>query len=250
MVLLYIFGSIFLVSLVSLVGIAILSLKERMLRQALLCLVSFSAGTMLGGAFIHLIPEAAEGGFTVMLSFSILFGITLSFALEKLIHWRHCHIPVGEGHPHEFAYMNLFGDFMHNFIDGLIIAASYVASIPVGIATTIAVLLHEIPQEIGDFAVLLHGGFSKKKAIAYNFLTALSAVFGAAIALLAGSVIEGAWVFLLGLAAGGFIYVASSDLIPELHKTSTCDSFSRRAMIQLFFIVLGMVVMYSIVLLE
>ena len=205
MVIAYIFASVILVSLISLVGIVTLSLRESRLRSILLYLVSFAAGTMLGGAFIHLIPEAAEGGFTVIVSFSVLSGILLSFVIEKVIHWRHCHSPVGSEHPHPFAYMNLFGDFVHNFLDGLIIAAGYLAGIPVGIATTIAVALHEIPQEIGDFGVLLHGGFTKRKAILYNFLTALSAVIGAGAAILASAVIEGAGVFLLGLAAGGFI---------------------------------------------
>lgn len=246
MVLFYIFASVLIVSIASLVGIVTLSLKDRSLRRVLLYLVSFSAGTMLGGAFFHLLPEAAEGGFTATLSFAVLFGISLSFTLEKVIHWRHCHVPTGEGHPHSFAYMNLFGDFVHNFIDGLIIAAGYIASIQVGIATTIAVLLHEIPQEIGDFGVLLHGGFSKRKAIAYNFLTALSAVLGAAVAVVASVVIAGMGVFLLGLAAGGFIYIALTDLVPELHKQHTCDSFTSRALAQLVVLVLGMLVMYSL----
>ena len=240
----YIFGSVILVSLISLIGIFMLSLTENRLRQILLYFVSFSAGALIGDAFIHLIPEAALEGFTLTLSFSILFGISFSFIVEKLIHWRHCHTPVGEGHLHPFAYMNLFGDFVHNFLDGLIIAASYLASIPVGIATTVAVLFHEIPQEIGDFGVLLHGGFSRTKAICYNFLTALSAVAGAAIALVAASAIQGLEVILLGFAAGGFIYIASSDLIPELHKRNTCDSFSSKAFAQLLFLLLGIFVMY------
>jgi zinc and cadmium transporter len=246
----YVFGSVLLVSAVSLIGIFTLALKDSILRKALLYMVSFAAGAMLGDAFIHLIPQAAQDGFPSMLSFSILFGIMFSFVIEKVIHWRHCHAPVGEGHPHSFAYMNLFGDFVHNFIDGLIIAASYMASIPVGIATTLAVLFHEIPQEIGDFGVLLHGGFSKGKAILYNFITALSAVGGAAIALLASSAIEGSEVFLLGLAAGGFIYIAASDLIPEIHKNSTCEAFTSRSIIQLLFLVLGMAVMYLLLLVE
>ena len=250
MALLYIFASVILVSLISLVGIVTLSLSDRRLRSILLYMVSFAAGTMLGGAFIHLIPEAAAGGFTQTVSFSVLFGILMSFAVEKVIHWRHCHNPSGEGHPHPFAYMNLFGDFIHNMIDGLIIAASYIASIPTGIATTIAVMLHEIPQEIGDFGVLIHGGFTKKKAILYNFLTALSAVIGAAVAVLASAAIEGSGVFLLGLAAGGFIYIASTDLIPELHRSSTCDSPTSRSLVQLLFLVLGVLIMYSLVLLE
>lgn len=246
----HIFASVILVSLISLIGVITLSLNDKKLKNILLYLVSFSAGALLGDAFIHLIPEAAEEGFGLYLSFSILFGISLSFVLEKVIHWRHCHAPVGDGHPHPFAYMNLFGDFIHNFIDGLVIAASYLASIPVGIATTLAVIFHEIPQEMGDFGVLVHGGFTKRKAIFYNLLTAFSAVIGAVIAILASSVIEGAGVFLLGLAAGGFIYIAASDLIPEIHRSSTCDAFTSRSLIQLFFLLLGIAVMYLLLFLE
>ncbi len=249
MAVLEIFASVFLVSLISLIGIGTLSLKDSLLRKMLIYMVSFSAGTMLGGAFIHLIPEAAEAGFTSELSFAVLLGIVMSFTLEKVIHWRHCHHPVGEGHPHSFAYMNLFGDMVHNFIDGLIIAAGYLASIPVGMATTVAVMLHEIPQEIGDFGVLIHGGFTRKKAIAYNFITALSAVFGAAFAILASSFIMGSVTFLLGFAAGGFIYIALTDLVPELHKKSSCDTFRGTAIIQLLVIMAGMGIMYALTLL-
>lgn len=239
-----IFGSVLLVSAVSLIGISVFSLKESMLRRVLLYLVSFSAGALLGDAFLHLIPEAAEAGFTLTLSFSILSGISLFFLLERVVQWRHCHSPVGKGHPHSFAYMNLFGDFVHNLLDGLIIAASYMAGIPVGIATTIAVLFHEIPQEIGDFGVLIHGGFTRRKAILYNFLTALSAFLGAVMAITLGSFIAGADIVILGLAAGGFIYIASSDLIPELHKTATCDAVVSNSLTQLVFILLGIFVMY------
>ncbi len=246
-----VFGSVLLVSLISLLGIVTLSFNKARLNQILLFLVSLSAGALLGDAFLHLIPEVTEeAGFTLELSFAILLGILLSFALERIIHWRHCHAPTGEGHPHTFAYMNLLGDFIHNFLDGLIIAASYMASIPVGIATTMAVLMHEIPQEIGDFGVLVHGGFSRRKAICYNFLTALSAVAGAAIALTMGSLVQGAEILILGLAAGGFIYIASSDLIPELHRSASCESVPSKAVIQLFFISLGIFAMYLLILLE
>ena len=250
MVEIIIFGSVLLVSAISLVGVVMLSLRKNMLSKILLYLVSFSAGALLGDAFIHLIPEAAEGGFSLTLSFSILFGISFSFLLERAIHWRHCHAPVGEGHPHPFAYMNLFGDFVHNFLDGLIIAASYMAGIHVGIATTLAVIFHEIPQEIGDFGVLVHGGFTRKKAIFYNFLTSLSALLGAAMVLVLGAFMDGTGVFFLGLAAGGFIYIASSDLIPELHRAATCDAVTKRSLAQLLFIVLGMLAMYLLLFLE
>jgi len=170
-----------------------------------------------------------------------------SFVAEKIVHWRHCHAPISKDHPHTFAYMNLFGDSIHNFIDGLIIGASYLASIPIGIATTLAVVFHEIPQEIGDFGVLLHGGFTKKKALLMNFITALTAVAGTIIALTVANM-EGANPYILAFAVGTFVYIASTDLIPELHKSNVCEDFSRIAFGQLLFLILGIAVMFSLLL--
>lgn len=246
MAVLYALLSVILVSLISFVGILTISLKVEKLRKILLYLVSFAAGGMLGGAFIHLIPETvAEFGFNSVISIYLLSGIVLFFIMEKFICWRHCHHPTTKEHPHPFAYMNLIGDGVHNFIDGLIIAASYLVSIPLGITTTIAVILHEIPQEIGDFGVLIHGGFTRKRALVMNFLTALTAVAGAAVVLALGFM-EGLAAFLLPLAAGGFIYIAGSDLIPELHKVMDM----KKSSVQLLFIILGIAVMYLLVFLE
>ncbi len=243
---LYAIGSVILVSLASLVGIFTLSLRDSILRKMLLYMVSFSAGAMLGGAFLHLLPESVEesGGFGAEISLYVLLGILSFFMIEKFIHWRHCHIPTSDKHPHPFAYMNLFGDGVHNFIDGLVIGASYIVSIPLGVATTLAVLFHEIPQEIGDFGVLVHGGFRKKKAILMNFLTALTAVAGAAVALVASMYMEGLTLFLVPFAAGNFLYIATSDLIPELKK----ETGARKSAGQLIFILLGIGVMYWILL--
>lgn len=141
--------------------------------------------------------------------------------------------------------MNLIGDGVHNFIDGLIIGVSYIVSIPVGIATTIAVALHEIPQEIGDFGVLLHGGFSKAKALGLNFITALASVIGAVIALLANVYFKNIEIFLIPIAVGGFIYIAGSDLIPELHKEFTL----KKAILQLIAFTAGILVMAALLLL-
>jgi zinc and cadmium transporter len=166
--------------------------------------------------------------------------------LEKVIHWRHCHMPVTKTHVHPFAFMNLVGDSLHNFIDCLIIAASYIVSIPAGIATTVAVILHEIPQEMGDFGVLLYAGFSKKKAIFMNFITALTAVLGVIVALLAYDFFAGIEVYFVGLAIGGFLYIAGSDLIPELHKETKISA----SLLQLLTFILGILVMASLLLLE
>jgi len=213
---LYSFGSVLLVSLISLIGLFTFSVKEESLKKILLFFVSFSAGALFGDAFIHLLPEAAESGISIGISLSVLGGIMLFFILEKFIHWRHCHIPTSSRHPHPLAVMNLVGDGAHNFIDGLVIGASYLVSVPVGVATTIAVILHEIPQEIGDFGVLLHAGLSKKRAMFFNFLSAIAAVVGTMVALICGS--GEIAIMIIPFAAGGFIYIAGSDLIPELHK--------------------------------
>lgn len=239
--------SVFIVSLISFVGLLTLSINTKKLKKILLYMVSFSAGALFGDAFIHLLPEIIEEtGFGLSISIYVMFGIGFSFIIEKFIHWRHCHIPHSKEHVHPFAMMNLFGDGVHNFIDGIIIGASYLVSIPVGIATTLAVIFHELPQEIGDFGVLLHGGFSRAKALLFNFITALTAVFGAVISLLISSYVENITTFLIPFAAGTFIYIAGSDLIPELHK----EVEVKKSLVQFIAIVLGIVVMLSLLLLE
>ena len=245
---LYALISVIAVSLMSLIGIITLSLNSKRLNKIVLYFVSFSVGALLGDVFIHLLPEIVEkNGFGINISMYILLGILISFVMEKIIHWRHCHHPTTKEHPHPFAVMNLIGDFIHNFIDGLIIGASYIVSIPVGIATTIAVVLHEIPQEIGDFGILLHGGFSKSKALFLNFVTALSAVLGAIISFLLASRVEGSLIFLIPFAAGNFLYIAGSDLIPELNKS---EFTTWKSILQLLTIILGILVMASLLLLE
>ena len=232
--------SVFIVSVLSLVGIFTLAVKKDNLEKVLLFFVSFSAGALFGGAFFHLLPEAVEEyGFTVEISLYLILGILLFFILEKFIHWRHCHIPTSKQHPHPVAFMNLVGDGLHNLIDGMIIGGAYLASFPLGIATTVAVILHEIPQEIGDFGVLLHAGLSKAKALFFNFLSALTALIGVVISLLIGANLDGYLLFLLPITAGGFIYIAGSDLIPELHK----ECKASKSFIQLMFLVFGVLVM-------
>ena len=238
--------SVIIVSLMSFVGVLTLSIKAEKLKKILLYLVSFSAGALFGDAFIHLLPEIVEEvGFGLNISLYLMLGIGISFIIEKFIHWRHCHLPNSKEHVHPFAMMNLFGDGVHNFIDGVIIGASYLVSIPVGIATTLAVIFHELPQEIGDFGVLLHGGFSKARALFFNFVTALTAVFGAAISLLISPYVGNITTFLIPFAAGTFIYIAGSDLIPELHKEVKVE----KSFLQLIAIALGVLVMLSLLLL-
>ncbi|MEM3736905.1 MAG: ZIP family metal transporter [Candidatus Bathyarchaeia archaeon] len=231
------------VSLISLIGIFTVSLSQRHLSEVLLYLVALSVGGLFGGALIHLVPEVIEqAGFRLEMSLYILVGIVTFFVVEKLIRWRHCHIPTSEAHPHPLGVMNLVGDGVHNFIDGLIIGSSYMAGVHVGGATTLAVILHEIPQEIGDFGVLVHAGLSKSKALALNFLTAITAMFGAVTALLLTTYIEGLIVVMTLFAAGGFIYVAGSDLVPELHK----EVHPKKSILQLLTLILGVLIMLAL----
>ena len=227
------FTSIFVISLISLVGIFTLSIKPKVLNKYLDALVSLSVGGLLGGAFLHLIPELAEEGLTIELSGTILLGIVLFFILEKFVKWHHCH---KAEHTHlSFSYMNLFGDALHNFLDGVIMAGAFMSGTGVGMATAVAVFLHEVPQEIGDFGVLLKGGFSRKKALAANFLIALTAFLGAGVAILLSVFIGGIIPYLVAIAVGGFIYIAGTDLIPELNKSQA----PRDSFIQLVFILIG-----------
>lgn len=216
---LYSLVSVLIVSLISLVGIVALSIKIKDLKNLLLFLVSFSVGTLLGDVFIHLLPElVAKQGFTLTTSLQILFGLLLFFVLEKVVYWRHCHLVTCDDHPHTLGTMNLIGDALHNFLDGAMISASYLFSIPLGLATTLAIIFHEIPQEIGDFSVLLYAGFTKSKALRYNFFSALFAIVGAILVLLIGQQYRSMTNFLIPLGIGGFLYIAGSDLIPELKK--------------------------------
>jgi zinc and cadmium transporter len=216
---LYAFGSVTLVSLVSLIGILTISVSEEKLRSALFVLVSLAAGAMFGDAFIHLLPESFQkSGGTLLPSMSVLAGILAFFILEKFLLWRHQHTLESSNRIHPLGYLNLIADGVHNLIDGMMIGASYLVSLPLGIATTLAVVFHEIPQEIGDFGILLHAGFTKKRALFFNFLSATLAIFGTAFALLISSSLESFSVVMLPFTAGGFIYIAGSDLLPELQK--------------------------------
>lgn len=214
--LLYVYGSVAFVSLLALIGIATVAMGRRKLDRVLPYLVSFSAGTLLGDAFLHLIPEiVATHGFDAETGLIVLSGIVLAFVLEKYISWHHNHYPHAD-QAQPLSYMILFGDSIHNALDGVIIAASYLASIPLGLATTAAIATHEIPQEIGDFGVLVYGGMPHVRAVAYNFLTALTAFAGATAVIVLAEYSGTLTQYLLPVAAGNFVYIAASDLLPEL----------------------------------
>lgn len=241
--------SVLIVSTLSLIGVFALTINERILKKTLLFLVSFSVGALFGDVFYHLIPEISKNtGFTTTIATSTLTGIMTFFILEKFLHWHHTHTAQGKNHTHDeecvqpYAKMNLVGDGLHNFIDGVIIAGSYMASIPLGIATTIAVILHEIPQEFGDFGVLLHGGYTKKKALTLNFLSALTALIGAIITLSIGIPEEQLTTLIIPFTAGGFLYIAGSDLLPEIQK----EKEIRKTIIQFIAIIAGIIVMRAL----
>ncbi|MDD5590225.1 MAG: ZIP family metal transporter [Candidatus Portnoybacteria bacterium] len=234
-VLFYIFASVFAVSLISLLGIFFISVKKSFLAKISGALVSFAVGALLGNVFFDLLPESFEkiGEKTALLS---LLGFFIFFGLEKFLRWRHCHVNDCRVESHsEFVRLNLLGDTVHNFIDGAVIAASFLVSVPIGIGTTLAILFHEIPQEIGDFSIFIHGGVSIKRALIYNFLSALSSFLGAISAILFGSHIQGFSIALLPITAGGFLYIAGSDLVPELHRETKISS----SLWQLLAIILG-----------
>jgi len=226
-----ILASVTTVSLIAFVGIIFIGAKESWLKHVLMALVGFSSGTLLGGAFLHLLPEAYEANGANTFYYVIL-GIVVFFALEKFFYWRHCHeekCPV-----HMFVYLNLIGDGVHNFIDGALIAATFLFRFDLGLTTTLAVIFHEIPQEIGDFGVLVYGGLSKRKALTYNFISALTAILGA-ITTYFLVYLQNITALLVPFAAGGFIYIAATDLMPELHKKFRAFE----SVIQLIVILLG-----------
>lgn len=245
--------SVVAVSLISFVGAFTIGFSKNFLKKIVRFLVSFAAGALLGDALLHLLPEVTEeAGLTIFVSLAVLSGILIFFILEKFVRWRHCHIfdvdcTEGESHhEHPYVFMSIIGDSLHNFIDGIVIAAAYFISIPVGIATTIAVAAHEIPQELGDFGVLVHGGFSRAKALAINFITALTAIVGTVFVLVLGVQIENSTSFFVAFTAGGFIYIATADLIPELHK----ETRIRHSLFEFIALILGILMMGILLSLE
>ena len=236
----YIILTTFAIALIAFIGVFALAMKEQLLNKILIILVSLSAGALMGGAFLHLLPESIEKSGDGNILLFVLVGFVLFFIIEKVLHWRHCH--KGKCDVHTFHYMNLIGDAVHNFIDGLIISASFIISIPLGFTTTIAIAAHEIPQEIGDFGVLIYGGFEKKKAIVLNFIVALIVVAGGVVGYFISKSIEQVAVYLLPFAAGGFIYIAATDLVPEIKK----ELDIKKSMATIFVFICGILIMWLI----
>ena len=246
-------ASVAAVSLVSLFGLLTLSIGEAQLRRIATFFVSFAVGALLGDTFIHLIPAIFKGPRTLpplRASFLILGGILFFFTLEKLLRHRHRllhHHDHGHSGRPDLAAMNLLGDAIHNYVDGLLIGASWLAGPALGVSTTIAVLLHEVPQELADFGILIHSGMTARTATLLNAASAAVAILGTATALIAGTVArERVSLFLIPITAGGFVYIAAADLIPELQH----DRRLQAVVVQTSLIGAGIAVMALLTLIE
>ncbi len=240
MPLLAIIVATFLITLCVWVAVLFMFFKKDSLNKIIVFLVALSAGALMGGAFLHLLPEAAD-----IININLLFGIFLLsfsgfFLIEKLLHWRHCHKE--NCAIHTFGYMNLVGDSIHNFIDGLVIASTFMIDFKLGVATTLAVAIHEIPQEIGDFGVLICAGLKNKTALLVNYAVAFTVVLGGIVGYFSFSYLQNILPYLLPFAAGGFVYIAASDLLPEIRKESNL----KKSMASFSVFLAGIMLMYLI----
>ena len=239
----WILGSTFLISLLAWIGVLTLFLKDELLDRLLLVLVALAAGGLIGGAFLHLLPRAIQeypGDDTLPLFLYLILGFCLFYILEQFIHWHHHHATT---HTHEpVSYLVLISDTLHNFIDGLVIAGAFLLGIDVGIVTSMAIALLEIPQEIGDFGVLVYGGFDRTRALVLNYLTQATVILGGIVGFYLAGMLSETPVVLLSFAAGNFIYIASSDLIPEIKE----EEDVRRAATYFAVFLLGIVLMLGI----
>ncbi len=225
----------------SLIGVLVIGIKPKLLNRLLLPLVSLSAGTMLGAAFLHQLPESIE-----LLGDHLPFNIALVsfiifFLLERFLHWRHCH---DENHltKHTIGTMNLIGDGLHNFLDGLLIAASFATGESLGVVAVLAIALHEIPQELGDYGVLLHSGYTRTKALIANVAVSLTAVIGGVLGYYLSISSEVVASYLIPAAAGGFIYIAAADLVPELKESKT----TRKTISTIIMFLVGIILMFTL----
>jgi len=243
----WIVGSTFLISLIAWIGVLTLFLNEELLDRILLVLVALAAGGLIGGAFLHLLPRAIQEygrADTLPLFLYLIAGFCLFYVLEQFIHWHHHHAATHEREP--VSYLVLISDTIHNFIDGLVVAGAFLLGVDVGLVTAAAIALHEIPQEIGDFGVLVYGGFSRTRALVLNYLTQATVVLGGVAGYYLAGFVEGTPVFLLPFAAGNFVYIASSDLIPEIKD----EEDVRRAAVYFAVFLSGVLLMLGIKLLR
>ena len=213
---------------------AYLLFPEKIRQTIIPYLISYATGTLLGAAFLGLLRHALDSAPAASILSTVLVGILVFFLLEKIVLWRHCHDAECEKHANAGPLL-LIGDALHNFIDGIAIAAAFIASIPVGVTTALAVLAHELPQEVGDFAILLKGGYSRRRAFIYNLLSSLSTLPGAVLAYYYLMEVQKFTAHIMALSAASFIYIAIADLIPSLHRQSSL----KQAVGQFAFILAG-----------
>jgi zinc and cadmium transporter len=230
------------IAFASLIFVVILYWKEKILNDILLLLVSLSAGAMIGGGFLHLLPEAVEGGQVESVFLFVIIGFIIFYITEKVLHCQQSY-KNGED-AHTFHYMTIIGSAIHIFIDGIIIAASFVISTRIGVITFLMVISHEIPKKVGEFAVLVYGGFKKKKALIINFVSSLPIIIGGIVGFIISMSAELATSILLPIAAGGFIYIGAADLLPEVRK----DGDIRQSILVFEFFILGILIMWLVTL--
>jgi zinc and cadmium transporter len=238
--LLWIVGSGLLMSAIALVGSVTLVLSERALQRILLPLVAFAAGSLLGGAFFHMIPVGMAAGMGDVTVYAlILAGFAVFFGLEQFLHWHHCHRAEATCKK-PLTYLILIGDGLHNFLGGLAVAGTFLIDIRLGIVTWLAAAAHEVPQELGDFGVLVHGGWERRKALFYNLLSALTFLVGGLIAYAVSFRLDVS--FLVPFAAGNFIYIGAADLIPEVKAHAD----ARANVVHFVAFVVGVVLMLTV----
>ena len=259
----YILIATFIVSMISLSGVLFLILSEKWIKNFLIFFVAIAAGALLGNAFFHLIPESFEMHLDLIESQSdntkvegehsevflfpsifILCGIIVFYLIEKFVNWHHHHDI--DCHNHSLSTLSLVGDAFHNIIDGVLIAVAFMVDVKIGVLTTFAVILHEFPQELGDYSILLHSGYSKSKALIWNFLSSLTGVAGGVITYFMLQGLNNYLPSLIGFTAGGFIYIALADIIPELHSHSKESKTKRKLLVSGFFF-FGILMMYLLV---
>lgn len=238
MTLLYIIIATMILSIVSLVGIFFISMREELLKKIIVKLVTFATAVLLGGAIFHLLPEAFKSNINA--SFWVLAGIIVFFILEKFLFWRHCHEGVCEIHP--VRYLNLIGDGIHNFMDGSVIAAAFVVNFKLGATISIIALAHEIPQEIGDFGILVHGGFTRAKALMYNLICAMTCILGGILTYFFATKVNNITPILIAFAGGNFLYMSLVDLLPEFRKSDTI----KEEVVQILIFATGLIFMWAL----
>lgn len=237
-----IIGASLFVSIISFIGGLFLFFRQFAVEKISRHLVSFAAGTMLAVSFLDLLPEALkEGGGELNIFLPAFLGIVIFFFLERFVLWFHHHDSLHDTQP--TAVLVLLGDGIHNFIDGAAIAATFLASLELGIATTLAIIAHEIPQEIADFSVLIHVGMKKTQALFFNFLSALAALLGAVGGFYFLESLENMLPLLLSFTGGMFVYIACADLIPEMHR----DFRRQRSWVQTLPFVMGIVILWILI---